>query len=150
MGGYNLTGANLASMVSQKALSLLGLRIVLGGIWLVHSVPKVTAPGATPFPNASFAFGIGVIELIGGLFLILGMFTRLSSIPLMGIIVAAMAIVQLQETGTLLFGLHPALERDLLILAGMFTVFANGPGRYALEFEYPSLELLPKLRGSLT
>jgi uncharacterized membrane protein YphA (DoxX/SURF4 family) len=137
-------------MVDAKDLSLLGLRIVLGGIWVVHAVPKVTAPAATPFPNATFAFGIGVVELLDGLFLLFGMFTRLTSVPLMGIIVAAMAIVQLQETGTLLFGLHAALERDILILAGLFTVFANGPGRYALEFEYASLELFPKLRGTVT
>lgn len=137
-------------MVGAKDLSLLGLRIVLGGIWFVHAIPKVTAPAATPFPNATLAFGIGLVELLGGLFLVFGLFTRLTSVPLMGIIVAAMAIVQLQETGTLLLGLHAALERDLLILAGMFTLFANGPGRYALEFEYSSLALAPKLRGAVT
>lgn len=131
-------------MVKPTDLVLLAGRVLLGAIFVVHGVPKLVAPGAVPFPTA-LTVGIGVLEVVAALLLILGVFTRAASIPLVGIILGALALVQLQQSGDLLLGLHPELERDLLVLVGLLTVLAFGPGAYSLSARYPRLEVVPNL-----
>lgn len=132
-------------MQRRTDLVLLAARSIVGLIFVSHAIWKFAHPGATPFPPAILV-GLGVVELLAGSLLILGLFTRAAAVPLTGVMVGALAIVQLQAPGTHPFGLHAELERDLLILVGLAGILAAGAGRYALEARFPQLRLVPRVR----
>jgi putative oxidoreductase len=72
--------ANLNSFLSEWAPRLLSvLRIVAGFMYMLHGTQKLfafPAPPPQPIPLMSLYGLAGVLEFVGGLLLILGLFTR--------------------------------------------------------------------------
>lgn len=70
---------------------------------------------------------VGIIEVLSSLLLILGWFSSLANILLTGVIVMAIAVVQISK------GWVPSLERDLLVLLLYLVLLTFGPGRCSAD-----------------
>ena len=121
------------------------LRLVVGLIFTVHGYGKVFGGGPFGFGVSGFAGGltafggaaigiawiVALIELLGGLALILGLFTKTFSI-LLGIeMVVALLMVHVPN------GFYASNgEFPLLLLAGSLAILFLGAGRYALDQKF--------------
>jgi putative oxidoreductase len=119
-------------------LPALLLRLFVGYFFFVTGLAKVQNLGAMaerfaewgiPFPAFSAALS-GYTELVGGALLVLGLLTRLASIPLFANMVVAIATVNLRRVS----GLDEFVElaEPLYALVFLWLVFA-GPGRASLD-----------------
>jgi putative oxidoreductase len=132
----------------------LPVRLAIGGGFIFHGLPKImSATGHQQFaaglasmgvPAAdALAWVVGVSEVLGGLLLILGLFTRWATIPLIATMLVAIVLVALPNgfsagniTGTgpngPTFG-PPGYEVNVLYLAGLLALLIGGPGALSLD-----------------
>ncbi|MEE8487534.1 MAG: DoxX family protein [Gemmatimonadota bacterium] len=109
----------------KRDISLLGLRLVIAGIFLWHGVPKAIDIGAAMDKFAGFDLPgwlgpiTGWVEVVASGMLVLGFKHRWAVLALLVIIVGAMVTVQLPR------GMSSGLERDALILAGLLVLLAE-------------------------
>lgn len=121
-----------------KPLSLVLTRLSLAFIFLWHGIPKAFNPSVavTKFVGVGFPgmLGpvIGWLEVIGGVFLLVGLWTRKTSLVLGIIILVALLFVHLPK------GVTAGLERDLLIVVGSIVLMGFGPGKWALDLRKKS------------
>lgn len=115
------------------------LRLALGAIFIIrggqHLFGIFGGAGLEAFsrtflrlglkPPSIWALAISAIELIGGIFLVLGIFTRGSAL-LLTILSAALIIIHL-SWGVLV------LQFPILILVACLSLLLTGPGRAALR-----------------
>jgi putative oxidoreductase len=123
----------------KQDIGLLLLRLTFGGIMLIqHGIPKISgfATYAAQFPDI---LGIGpkynLILAIGAevgcaLFVILGLLTRLSTVPLIITMAVAFFIVH---------GADPFQKKEmaLLYLMAYVVIFLLGAGRFSLDNVLP-------------
>ncbi len=112
-----------------------GLRAVLGATFLVHSLKKfdpswqgwlVDTAGLPP----EMQLPIALAEFIGGIFLIVGIFTRITGIVFSIILLGAIFHIRgIQE----FFVSQGGFEWDLMMLAVALTIIAAGPGRISIS-----------------
>ena len=112
-----------------------GLRVVLGATFLVHSLKKfdpswqgwlVDTAGLPP----EMQIPIALAEFIGGIFLIVGIFTRITGIVFSIILLGAIFHIRgIQE----FFVSQGGYEWDLMMLAVALTIIAAGPGRISIS-----------------
>jgi putative oxidoreductase len=117
----------------------LALRLSLGAVFLgtgwgkLHNLGQVTSfftELGIPFPAAQAAFVSGV-ELVGGTLILLGLFTRLAALPLMGTMVVAILTAKRPE----IEGIRSLLAFDeSLYLAGFLWLFVAGAGKASLDW----------------
>lgn len=123
----------------KEAYGLAILRVVVGAVFLAHGAQKLLVMGVgglagffsqvgIPFPTLSAGLVTGV-ELLGGLALILGLFTRLAAVPLAITMAVALATVHLPAG----FFLPDGYEYVLVLLAATTGVALTGPGALALD-----------------
>ena len=116
------------------SIGLLLLRLGFGGLMLTHGIPKIMnyATLATQFPDPlgmgsqlSVTMAIGA-EVGCSALLILGLFTRLATIPLIITMLVAILIVH---------GGDPFAKKELAItyLIPFLTLLLTGPGRFACD-----------------
>jgi putative oxidoreductase len=142
-------------MENLKPLSLLLLRLALGGIFMFHGYPKLfTAHNAwmTNFAHMGFpsyfATISGALEFFGGILLIVGLLTRLAALLLaieMGI---ALARVHLPHGGIYAVGKY---ELPLTLCTAAFALATVGAGAISLDhvaFEASGGRNLKKTRPS--
>lgn len=133
--------------LSQWTLAL--LRVVLGVIFAYHGYLKLFVAGGLPGTAAFFAqVGIPVAnvsavivafaEFVGGLFLILGVVTKWSSLLLIMDMLVAFFMVHLKNGLLVSKG---GYEFVLLILAGLVVVLANGAGSFSFGKKFKSKSL---------
>jgi putative oxidoreductase len=110
-------------------------RFVAGAIFLGFSIGKFTRHGAEsaaldryglPFPDA-FTYGVGVVELLGGVMLVLGLGSRIAALALACDMVGAISTAGRVEGGPVHLGLAPTLLVMLLLLLWI------GPGDRSLD-----------------
>ena len=87
-----------------------------------------------PWPDA-FTYAIGLVELGGGILLLLGLFTRPAALMLAGNMVGAISTGGRVDGGPVHLGLAPALLVTMLVLVWL------GAGRFSLD-----ARLLSRLR----
>ena len=124
--------------LSQWSLAL--LRVVLGFVFAYHGYLKLFVPGGftgtvnffasigIPVP-AYAALSAGVIEFFGGLFLILGLLTKWSTVLLL--IDMLVAFFRVHLANGFLIG-KGGYEFVIVLLAGLAVVLASGAGKLAL------------------
>ncbi len=126
------------------------LRVVLGVVFAFHGYLKLFVPGgfkqiaglvaSIGFPAPAF-FGlvVSVVEFAGGLFLLLGVVTRLSTILLLIDMLVALFTVHIKN-GLLVY--NGGYEFVLVLLAGLVVILANGSGKLSLGklFKYKYLQ----------
>lgn len=128
------------------------LRLVMGVGFIVHGWAKISRGTAgfgkllawigVPFPQVSAAI-TSYIELIGGIALILGLWTRFTVLPLAITMMVALFTINvhygfssiktigLTAQGPI-FG-PPGYEINLLYMAGLFALLLLGPGKWSVE-----------------
>jgi len=122
---------NFLAPYAPKVLSL--LRIVAGLMFIQHGTQKIfgfPAPARGPFEIMS-QMGIGgVLELVGGVLIVLGLFTR----PVAFILSGMMAVAYFQFHGT--SSLYPLVNGGelaaLYCFVFLYLSFA-GPGAWAVD-----------------
>jgi len=122
------------------AVAPLVLRVVVGIVFAMHGWQKLTVMGvggvegmlaALGFPMAGvLAVVLIAAELVGGILLILGLFTHWSAKAL--IVVAAVALFGVHLQNGFFLGTG-GYEYILLILAAVISVAITGPGKYSLD-----------------
>jgi putative oxidoreductase len=83
-----------------------------------------------PLAGAS-VWGVGLVETIGGLMLVLGVFTRWAAAALAGDMIGVIATAGRVDGGLLNLGLAPVL------LVGMLVLLWTGPGVLSLDAVLP-------------
>lgn len=123
-----------------RDIGLLILRVGLGGMYLTHGVPKILA-GPEKWEKLGMAMGnIGIdfypvfwgfmasfSESVGGLFLMLGLFTRLAA-SLLAFTMAIAAISHLSR-GDGIKGASHAIENGIVFLS----IIILGSGKYSID-----------------
>ena len=145
-----LRRAALGAVESARWFALLLARLSVGLLFLstgwgkVHDLAKVTAfftHLGIPAPGFN-AVLVGYSELICGTLLVLGLLTRLATIPLMVSMVIAILTAKLSD----LHGLFDLVGFDEFTYLCMLVVIAVlGPGRASLDaLALPFLEVAPR------
>ena len=132
------------SLISTQTLGTLPLRLIAGIIFSAHGAQKLfgwfggyglegtgqwmDSIGLTP--GYLMALGAGSAEFFGGLLLLLGLFTRLSSIVLAFTMVVAIFSVHFVNG---LFMSNNGYEFALALLGISLAIAIQGGGKYALD-----------------
>ena len=129
-----------ANQLNQWTLTL--LRLVLGVIFAYHGYLKLFVPGGfkgtvgfflaigIPLPFYS-AFLIALVEFVGGIFLLLGIVTKLATAALIIEMLVAFFKVHLKN-GLVISQTAYGYEFVLLLLAALVVVLVNGAGAFSL------------------
>src|SRR5205814_313112 len=115
------------------------LRVVVGGIFVAHGAQKLLVYGipglsgfmsqiGVPFPTLS-AISVTAAELLGGLALVAGFFTRWAALPIAFSMVVAAVTVHLKAG----FFLPNGVEYVLALLAATLTLSLTGSGAYSVD-----------------
>lgn len=133
-----LAGSALAFLSRIEWLGPLLLRLVFGYFWLetgwakLHNLEFFSGrfvEWGIPFPTVSATLS-GATDLVGGALLMLGLGTRLATIPMIFNMLVALAVVVLPGISTL----DEFVELDeVLYVAILFWLFVAGPGKASLD-----------------
>ena len=132
--------------------ALIPVRLIVGFGFMQHGFAKLTS-GPDAFANILQALGVPgphfiawstiLVEILGGLAVILGAFVRLASLPMAAVLLVAMFTVHLPYGFSSIklqavtaagaqFG-PPGYEVDLLYLACLAALVLGGPGPLAID-----------------
>jgi putative oxidoreductase len=118
-----------------KAILAVAIRLVAGVIFVSFGIGKFTDHASevtsfvhygVPLAGAS-VWAVGLVETIGGLMLVLGLFTRWAAAALAADMIGVMVTAGRVDGGLLNLGLAP------LLLVGMLVVLWTGPGALSLD-----------------
>jgi putative oxidoreductase len=131
-----------------ERLSLYGpvpIRILAGITFIVHGLPKLSnIPGTQQFFSnmvglpAEMALPIGLLEVIGGIAILVGILTRVASILFIIEMIGAILVAKLSK------GFVGGYEFDLLLIAISISLLLTGPGRISVEWNILKRELFPR------
>jgi uncharacterized membrane protein YphA (DoxX/SURF4 family) len=132
------------SIGDQRDFALFIIRIVIGVIFLLHGIQKLQGgvDGVAGFLGSLglpapvfFAWILTLVETLGGIALILGLFTELAAI-LLGIVMIV-AIWKVKSAVGIIApgGATPptGMELDLALLAGLASLLLQGAGRFSVD-----------------
>ncbi len=121
---------------SARDIGLLALRVGVGAILIMHGYGKLFggAPGMDMFTGmvtglgfpapALFAYAAALTEFVGGIAILLGLFTSVASV--LAAIVMLVALFMVKKFS------FPAADIDLSLLLSLVAIFCLGAGRYSL------------------
>jgi putative oxidoreductase len=125
---------------ASPALALLVLRLALGAIFIAHGAQKVFVYG---FAGTSASFGdmgvplegvmgplVALLELVGGILLVLGVATRVVAAALTVNMIVATLLVHLAAG---IFVTEGGYELTLMLGAASLALVLAGPGRLSLD-----------------
>jgi len=124
-------------ILESTDLASLALRLLIGGLFILHGWPKMKNPKRTASWVAStgwgwatgFAYAFTFLEFLGGLALVLGFLTRIAGI-LFVLQMIATTIFARKKLGKKLMG---GWETDVLFLAGALALVFLGAGAWSLD-----------------
>lgn len=135
----------LSPVARLAGLAPLVVRIIVGAIMATHGFQKlVGGPEAfgggmltqlgVPLP-ALMAYVVVFVELVGGLLLIVGLFSRLFALLLTINLVVAILLVKV-NVGLIAppGAIAPGAELDLALIAGFLVILLAGPGKLSLDY----------------
>lgn len=121
-------------MINKYEVGTLILRVVLGLVFLFHGLDKFQSGiGNTVgwFESIGLpgllAYAVALIEMVGGILLIIGLFSRIVSGLLVVIMAGAVITVNFAE------GFLGGYELDLALMAMAIFIFLNGAKKYSLD-----------------
>jgi putative oxidoreductase len=119
------------------------IRLVVGGVFLSEGIQKFLFPAALgvgrfvkigiPAPEVMAPF-VGVVEIVGGLMLLVGLLTRLATIPLiidMLVAIATTKIPMLHAQG--FWGMAHEARVDYAMLLGSAFLLIVGAGPWSVD-----------------
>ncbi len=124
------------------------LRLSLGALFLAHGLLKLfvfTLPGTVKFfaslgYPAALAYAVVGFEILGGLLLLMGLFTRVVSVALIPILLGA--LLAHLSNGWLFSAANGGWEFPALWIVLLIVQALLGPGAYALHLPGMSRKLL--------
>jgi len=133
-------------MTSSKLMIFgpLPIRILAGITFLAHGLPKFeNVVGTQGFFGSiglppELAFPIGLLEVIGGIFLIVGVLTRITAALLIIDMIGAIFLVKLPD------GFVGGYELESLLIGISISLLLIGPGRISIEYDVLKRELFPR------
>src|ERR687898_540280 len=133
-------------MVSKKLLMFgpLPIRILAGITFIAHGLPKFQdVVGTQGFFGSiglppELALPIGLLEVIGGIFLIVGVLTRITAAFLIIDMIGAIVLVKIPD------GFVGGYELESLLIAISVSLLLTGPGRLSIEWDVLKREIFPK------
>ncbi|WP_458720009.1 DoxX family protein [Candidatus Nitrosocosmicus sp. R] len=130
-----------------SAFAPLPIRIMAGIAFIIHGLPKFENLQGTQgfFASvgipADLALLIGLLEVIGGVLLIVGLLTRITAILFTIEMICAVLIVK-ADNGFMGQG---GFEVDLLLMFISISLLLSGPGRLSIERDILKREIFPKI-----
>ncbi|HEY9279986.1 MAG TPA: DoxX family protein [Eoetvoesiella sp.] len=125
---------NTCTIWTPRVLSI--LRIVTGYCLLLHGTTKYFGfpGGAIENLQITSLMGVaGLIEIIGGILLIIGLFTRIAAFITSGFTAAAYFMGHVAAKGMLFFPLLNGGEAAVLFCFILFYIFFAGPGPWSVD-----------------
>lgn len=121
----------------RGALGLLFLRIVVGAAFILHGWGKIRDPFGWMGPDAgvpdSLEAAAAIAEFCGGAALILGLFTPLAALGLIGVMLGALGMVHLPAGHPFVSTSGQSFELPLTYLAVAVMFLLAGPGTWSLD-----------------
>lgn len=134
-------------MIDQKLAPYAAtvLRLSLGIMFIAHALLKIavfTPEGTAQFFNAvglpsGLAYFTIAIELIGGIALVLGVYTRYVALALIPVLIGSIVFVH-GSAGWLFSNENGGWEYSAFLIAASLTQAMLGNGAYALKFKQPA------------
>jgi uncharacterized membrane protein YphA (DoxX/SURF4 family) len=128
---------------TRTAKALLLVRILVGWVFVSEGIQKFVFPAqlgvgrfekiGIPSPHVMAPF-VGSVEIVCGSLLLIGLFTRVAVVPLLGVILVAIATTKLPmiaKTGMWSM-LHEA-RADFSMLLGLVFLLITGAGTLSLD-----------------
>ncbi len=138
-----MSALKMSGLGGHRNAGLLITRVIIGAIMLAHGWQKVFDMGPDGFAAVLGSLGVPApgfmtyvvmgVEIVGGAFLILGLFSRLSALLLTINLIVAILTVKLGVGLIAAPGSGAGAELDLALIAGFVTVLFSGPGSYSLD-----------------
>jgi putative oxidoreductase len=134
---------SIPPLAKLSSLAPVVLRVAVGVVMAAHGLQKLQGGPAEGFGQGMLGGMLGlpapellgwlvtIAELVGGILLIFGLLTRLATIPLIAVLLGAIALVK-ADMG-LIVDDGAGAELDLALLAGLVAVLLLGPGRPSLD-----------------
>jgi len=133
-----LCGAALRILNRWTDIGPLVVRIAFGYFWFETGLAKIQnldgfanrfVEWGIPFPHFNAALSAWT-ELIGGALIFLGLFTRLTAVPMIINMIVAIALVVIKNVGSI----DDFVELDEVVyMLIFFWLLMAGPGRYSLD-----------------
>ena len=128
-----------AKKINLEDMGKLVIRIMLGGLLLFHGIGKVVH-GVDMIQNmlvahhypAFAAYGVYLGEVVAPIFIILGFWTRLSSLVIAFDLAVAILLVRMPEMLTLAKSGGWALELEAFFFLSALALMLLGPGKLRL------------------
>ena len=147
-----LKDKQLLAALDWSSWSAIPLRLIVGYGFMEHGYAKIVR-GPEAFATILHALGMPapsllawatiLIELLGGLAVLLGAFIPLVGVPMIVVLLVAIVTVHIPNGFSSIkllsvdaTGAHfgqPGYETDLLYLAALVALMLGGPGRFALD-----------------
>ena len=111
---------------------------------MAHGLPKFeNIAGTQGFFGSiglppELALPIGLLEVIGGIFLIVGVLTRITAAFLIIDMIGAIVLVKIPD------GFVGGYELESLLIAISVSLLLTGPGRLSIEWDVLKREIFPK------
>lgn len=136
-------------MNSHKLLAYgpLPIRLLAGITFLAHGLPKFeNIAGTQGFFGSiglppELALPIGLLEVIGGIFLLVGVITRIAAALFIIDMIGAIFLVKLPD------GFVGGYELESLLIAISISLLLAGPGRISIEWDILKKEIFPRGRA---
>lgn len=134
-------------MNSNKLIAYgpLPMRILIGIEFMVHGFPKLSNIAATQhfFSHmiglpAAMALPIGLLEVIGGIAILIGILTRIAASLFIIEMIGATIIAKIPK------GFVGGYELDLLLLSISASLILTGPGKVSMEWDILKREIFPR------
>src|SRR5215211_9042298 len=136
--------------MTSKRLIMLGplpIRILAGILFIAHGLPKFEDIGGTQgfFGSVGIppelAVPIGLLEVIGGIFLLVGVVTRVAAALFIIEMIGATLLVKISK------GFVEGYELELLLISIGISLLLTGPGRISIEWDILKREIFPRGRS---
>ncbi len=131
--------STLSISTQRLNLGLTILRTILGVVFFAHGAQKLFVYGLDGVAGAFAGMGVPLaeiagpavafVEFLGGLALILGLFTRFAGLAVAAVMLGAMLLVHLPQG----FFAPGGVEFVLTLFAGALAVALTGPGAYSVD-----------------